>query len=113
MSRQFIATRIFYTISQATSVDHDGEPYINDEFPVGTLLCVDALGDVFAGTAPWMKEPEAHERSAWHVKPNGAVLFRDYWRFVATAHDWAKPDNKLSPYVRAVRNATTKDIYVK
>lgn len=91
MCKQFMAQTIYKTTSPAI---YDG--YINEDFPVGSFYCEDALGDLYAYSGP-----TASSESNWPKrKKNGIPLFRDYW--------WYVQPHKESNYTMALLAAGRK-----
>ena len=98
MCRQFKVTSIFVTTGRAIGVTSDGQPYVIEEVPEGSILAVDVNGHIFRYVAdgqltdpgadhaspsfdPWAKAlfPEPTKR---FLKKGVITLYRDYWRFL-------------------------------
>jgi hypothetical protein len=99
MPRQFRVTSIFVTTGRAIGVTSDGQPYVIEEAPEGSILAVDVNGDIFRYVGPdgqlngpgadhaspsfdpWAKAcfPEPTKR---FLKKGVITLYRDYWRFL-------------------------------
>lgn len=106
MCRQFSATNFRLITKAGETVDHDGKPYVNQDFSVGSILCTDKYGDVYI----W-RRASANDvaLSAFNSsKPGYHKLFRDYWTHVATkAEIEADPQ---SPYLRALLASEFKSL---
>ena len=109
MSRQFKVTGIFVTTTRAIGVTKDGQPYVIEEVPEGSLLAVDVNGDIFryVGDDELLTCPGADHASPYFDSWVNALfpaptkgfltkgfitLYRDYWRFVCGSNHKAMLD---------------------
>lgn len=96
---------IFITTGIAQCEGHNGEPYVNEEFPIGTIYGTDLEGHVFI-----MREPHAQFNrldeetlTTWPDRVDDLIpLYRDYWRHCAPSVD--------APYTKALLQATNRKI---
>lgn len=118
MSQHFKITALIKTMGPAMSVDHDGAPYENTDYPAGTIFAFDVEGDLYVyahhdGSGVAFEE-QSDERCWPEPSADGTIrLFRDFWRFVMTLEDWKKKERDLAPYFRAIRNAPFHNIWAK
>lgn len=98
MCRNFDAKAIYILEEDAYSTDHQGNPYVNKDYPKGSILCSGADGEWYA------RRRSGHEDidrlpSSWPSE-----LFRDHWKILE--RDITNQDSKTStPYFRAIGNA--------
>jgi hypothetical protein len=97
MSRQFTVTAIYQITKLVPVLNHDGNPYTNPDFPVGTILCQDRAGDWFCYVGP-DKGESVSDPECWPRLPG--KLYRDYWRCL--------PESDDAPYMKAVLAAEKK-----
>jgi hypothetical protein len=99
MSVQFFARAIYMTTSPAVAVDHYGERYVNEEFPVGSIYCEDMDNNLYRYVG-------LNAETAANCWPNrtkqGIRLYRDFWRHISSSRN--------APYTAALLNADKKII---
>lgn len=96
MSIHLRAVRLIVTTGLATAMNHGGQPFINEDCPIGTFLAYDEednpyifkhIDMLFTGSVDEWPEVEGD-----HIP-----LFRDYWKYVASGPN--------TPYGEAMRMA--------
>lgn len=99
MSVYLYATKLEITIGSAIAKDHDGKPYINMDYPIGTVIAHDSEGNMYRHIFPF--HDGIDKKGHWPNKRNGIIqLYRDYWKHIS--HDDG------SPYKKAINNAKKK-----
>ena len=108
-NRNFFAREIRVLTEDATGPDHNGEPFINTDYPKGTILCVDNDGLVFncakrpMGKGALGSDDPNLDPACWPRRTReGIPLFRDYWTFAYDSNDHAQLGAKGAPYFRAI-----------
>lgn len=99
---QFYAKNVYVLEEDAHFVDHEGKPYINEDFPKGSVIA-----EAENGILLYNKEP--FDTETWPPRNSKGLisLWRDYWSVVGGQIAYLQaPDAKhISPYVNAVLNA--------
>lgn len=106
MSRQFKATAVYITTGAATSVGHEGENYVNPDYPIGSIIAIGDDGEWYthnqpqrmAGAEDWLSPGKDGKYRFW----------RDGWRITfsgSVVNDDGSIRGDQSPYAKAIRNA--------
>lgn len=100
MCVQFFARRLFYTTGPANMIGHDGVVSVNEDFPIGTILCYDKDDNLYVYHA-MVDHPKS--ASCWPVPTTkGVPLYRDYWKHIDCGPE--------TPYGASIRNAQSVNI---
>lgn len=115
-STHFYATAIYVLTEDARDYDHDGKPYINLDYPKGSIIAVADDGAVLSPRRTALNAAigqGADHPDAWPALENGKIeLWRDYWEVLCgTDVRFPFPTRGLAniaPYIRAVIVAPRK-----
>lgn len=102
MSRHLYATYIYSTTALAKDVNHDGKPYVNKDYPVGTILAMGIDREWYKYVGP-SADGQLDPKSWPKPKDDKIQLFRDYWNII----DGINGDNS-APYFKAILRAPKK-----
>lgn len=112
MSIYLYAKHLYVTTGPATARNHaapigDGKLLTNTECPTGTILAIDADGNVYICVNTFMK---TDEDDCWPDRnEKGFIeLFRDYWRSAGINAN--QDPQKVGPYFQAILNAPRRVI---
>lgn len=102
MCVKFRAHRLFYVVAPVVMIGHDGVASVNEDFPVGTVLCYDKNDNLYCYIGPGQSDaPKTAD--CWPVaERQGIELYRDYWRHIASGSG--------TPYGDSIRNAQVANI---
>lgn len=102
MCVQFFASAIYVTTGVAGCTDHEGQRYVNEDFPSGSLYCEDADGNLYRYIGSRPTDIALHADSWPERERDGIPLYRDYWRHIASSKD--------APYTRALLCADREQV---
>jgi hypothetical protein len=101
MCVRFFAWHIEVLTEQAAGTDHNGEPYVNPDYPAGTVIATDKSGNKYRYVG-FGASPELDSECWPNATKRGIPLYRDYWR-----HEGHYPG---APYFDAIQAAPKRTI---
>jgi hypothetical protein len=87
MSVYLAVTKFYITTKITRSVNHDGSWYVREDLPIGTVIALDADGNLYIPSSEYSGHMHRECVNGGVFKSSVHQLYRDNWMYAGTGVD--------------------------